>query len=98
MFATTFGRRVVSAMKRHRLRGSKRPPRSRSWWKVVVAAEKSRERVGGAYSMSKARRCCLRRRRCLRRKSWASRGVVGVVGVVRRVEAWVRERVVWWTI
>jgi len=92
MFSTTFGRRLVSAMKRQRLRGSKRPPRSRSSWKVVVAAEKSREISGVTYSMSKATICCLRMRRCLRRKTWASKGVARVV---MRVEAWVRERVVW---
>jgi hypothetical protein len=45
--------------------------------------------------MSKATICCLRRRRCEIRKREAS---VGDADLERREEAWVRERVVLWTI
>jgi hypothetical protein len=50
---------------------------------------------GVTYSMSKATICCFKRRRCEMRKRAAS---VGEADLERRVEAWVRETVVLWTI
>jgi hypothetical protein len=44
--------------------------------------------------MSKATICCFRSRRCDIRKREAS---VGEADLERRVEAWVRDRVVLWT-
>lgn len=49
---------------------------------------------GVTNSMSKATICCFRRRRCL---IWKRAASVGEADLLRRVEAWERERVVEWT-
>ena len=57
--------------------------------------EKSKVTSGVMYSMSKATICCLRMRRCFRRKSCES---ICVAELRSMEEARWREMVVWWTI